>query len=183
MNKADPKTINDEVSRILKKECDSSFKATERDARLTAFASKTNPPPVGKYTPRYTQVDASFRETKYLAEKENEGFAKKRELNLKTMHICPHTIRVIEDWAGKKISPRGQSVMLKATTEIVGEEGEEVPFSKKRHNTNLTPFADNGDTFGDKTPVMRATTNHNRHRSDIARGTLPNKNTFFVRTL
>ena len=22
------------------------------------------------------------------------------------MHICPHTIRVIEDWAGKKISPK-----------------------------------------------------------------------------
>jgi hypothetical protein len=21
------------------------------------------------------------------------------------MHICPHTIRVIEDWAGKKVSP------------------------------------------------------------------------------
>ena len=30
---------------------------------------------------------------------------------------------------------------------------------------------------------MRATTNHARHRSDVARGTLPNKNTFFVRTL
>lgn len=54
LNKADPKAINDEVSRILKKECDSSFKSTERDARLTAFASKTNAPAVGKYTPRYT---------------------------------------------------------------------------------------------------------------------------------
>ena len=54
MNKADPKAINDEVSRILRKECDSSFKSTERDARLMAFASKTNAPAVGKYTPRYT---------------------------------------------------------------------------------------------------------------------------------
>lgn len=34
--------------------CDSSFKSTERDARLDAFFSKTNAPPVGKYTPRFT---------------------------------------------------------------------------------------------------------------------------------
>ena len=40
MNKADPKAINDEVSRILRKDCDSSFKATEREARVMAFASK-----------------------------------------------------------------------------------------------------------------------------------------------
>jgi hypothetical protein len=112
LNKADPKAINEEVSRILRKECDSSFKSTNRDDRITAFASKTNPPPVGKYTPRYNQIDAAFRKTEYLPEKENEGFLRKREMNLKTMHICPHTIRVIEDWAGKKISPRGQSVMV-----------------------------------------------------------------------
>lgn len=65
------------------------------------------------------------------------------------MHICPHTIRVIEDWAGKKISPRGQSVMVKATTEIIKEEDEQVPSGKKRKNTNITPFVDNGDNFGD----------------------------------
>ena len=113
MNKADPKAINDEVARILRKECDSSFKATEREARVMAFSSKTNPPPVGKYTPRYSQIDPSKKETRYIPEKENEGFLRKRDLAMKTMHICPHTIRVIEDWAGKKVSPRGQSMMEK----------------------------------------------------------------------
>jgi hypothetical protein len=180
LNKADPKAINDEVSRILKKECNSSFKSTERDARLIAFASKTNAPAVGKYTPRYTQVDASFRKTEYLPEKENEGFLKKKEINFRTMHICPHTIRVIEDWAGKKTSPRGQSVKVK-TVEIVKDEDEEVPFGGKRTNNGLTPGVED-EVLGLKTP-MRSTTNHSRHRSDIVRGTLPNKTPIFVRTL
>jgi hypothetical protein len=105
---------------------------------------------------------------------------KKKELNLKTMTICPHIIRDIEDWAGKKISPRGKSVMEKKQTEIIKEEDDEVPFGKKR--TNIAPYADNVEPLGEKTPI-RANTNHNRHRSDIARGTLPNKNPFFVRTL
>lgn len=42
---------------------------------------------------------------------------------------------------------------------------------------------DQGENLdGEATPV-RSKTNHIRHRSDIARGTLPNKNPFFVRTL
>jgi hypothetical protein len=27
------------------------------------------------------------------------------------MNICPHTIRVIEDWAGKKVSPKNASFL------------------------------------------------------------------------
>jgi hypothetical protein len=53
-NKIDPKAVSEEVAFIQRKLCDASFKATERDARLEAFSSKTNPPPVGKYTPRFT---------------------------------------------------------------------------------------------------------------------------------
>jgi hypothetical protein len=49
------------------------------------------------------------------------------------MTICPHTIRVIEDWAGKKNSPqRGQSVMVKAKTEVIKDDGEDAPFNKKK---------------------------------------------------
>jgi len=177
MNKADPKAINDEVSRILRKECDSSFKATEREARVMAFASKTNAPAVGKYTPRYSQIDPSRKEnySRYFPEKENEGFLRKRDMAMKTMHICPHTIRVIEDWAGKKVSPRGHSMMDKPNKE------KDVPFQQR---TTITPgVGDQGENLdGDVTPI-RAVTNHTRNRSDIARGTLPNKNTFFVRTL
>jgi hypothetical protein len=182
LNKADPKAINEEVSRLLKKECDSSFKSTERIARFMAFASKTNAPAVGKYTPRYTQVDASFRKTEYLPEKENEGFLKKKELNMRTMHICPHTIRIIEDWAGKKVSPRNHSVIHKNSNELTKDDDDEFPFVKKRTNNSITPVVDSSVAFSSKNPT-RSTTNHNRHRSDIARGTLPNKNPFFVRTL
>lgn len=32
------------------------------------------------------------------------GFNRKMNLNLKAMYIDPHTIRVLEDWAGKKVS-------------------------------------------------------------------------------
>ena len=67
-NKIDPKAVGDEVDFIQRKLCDASFKATERDARQEAFFSKTNPPPVGKYTPRFTQIDAKFRKTVYLPE-------------------------------------------------------------------------------------------------------------------
>jgi len=94
---------------------------------------------------------------------------------MKTMHICPHTIRVIEDWAGKKVSPRGHSMMDKPNKE------KDVPFQQR---TTITPgVGEQGENLdGDVTPI-RAVTNHTRNRSDIARGTLPNKNTFFVRTL
>ena len=115
MNKADPKAINDEVTRILKKDCDYSFKSTEREARLKAFASKTNAPAVGKYTPRYSQIDKAFRKTIYLKERENEGVLRKRELNMASQFICPHTIRVIEDWAGKKTTTTDHSSKMITT--------------------------------------------------------------------
>lgn len=105
----------------------------------------------------------------------------KKQLNMKTMHICPHTIRIIEDWAGKKVSPRGQSVILTKNTEILKDEDDEVPFSKKRTANNTTPIVDNGEA--DKPPVRAVKSNNNRYRSDIARGTLPNKNPFYVRSL
>jgi hypothetical protein len=58
---------------------------------------------VGKYTPRYSQIDAKDKFPKYIPEPENYGILKKRELNIKSMSICPHAIRTIEDWASKKI--------------------------------------------------------------------------------
>jgi hypothetical protein len=183
MNKTDPKAINAEVMRILQKNCDSSFKSTEREARINAFASKTNPPAVGKYTPRYTQVDAAFRDTRYFPEKENEGFRRKKDLNMKTMHICPHTIRVIEDWAGKKISPtRGGSVMVSPTEGLKAENEQQQVSSKKHGQAPAADFEEGVD--GEKTPSGgRSATCHVRNRSDIARGTLPNKSPIFVRIL
>jgi hypothetical protein len=135
---------------------------------------------VGKYTPRYSQVDASFRKTEYQPICENEGYKRKKGIKMKTMSICPHTIRCIEDWAGKKVSPRVQSVMQKKSVpEIVKEEDEEgVPITKKR--PNATPAADENQ-HEEKTPVRAITTNHPKNR--IARATLPNKNLIFVRTL
>lgn len=103
-HKVDPKMIEDEIQRIQKKNCDSSFKCQPRDSRIRAFASKTNSPAPGKYTPRFSQVENTLaKNVHYIPEPENLGFLRKQELNFSKMTICPHTIRVIEDWAGKKV--------------------------------------------------------------------------------
>ena len=99
---------------------------------------------------------------------------------MKTMSICPHTIRCIEDWAGKKVSPRGQSVMAKKSApEIIKEEDEDAVANSKK-KANATPAQEENQPE-EKTPVRNMTGNHPKNR--IARATLPNKNPVFVRTL
>ena len=75
------------------------------------------------------------------------------------MHICPHTIRVIEDWAGKKVSPknstfledsksrRNQSHMQQDSKDLnnedgTGEESSPKKNSRKKNATCLTPDLD-----------------------------------------
>ena len=122
------------------------------------------------------------------------------------MHICPHTIRVIEDWAGKKINPkngghffdesksrRNASTLQGDSKDAVDDGHEElVKTSKKRKNgTCLTP-----DPEGEKekreigTPAEgeRAATTEmrgqRRNIRDVMRGTLPtNKQPLFCRVL
>ena len=69
-----------------------------------AFESKTNSPRVGKYIPRYSQVDVKEKFPRYIPKPDNLGIIRKRELNLSKMDICPHAIRTIEDWASRKIT-------------------------------------------------------------------------------
>jgi len=51
----------------------------ERDARLDAFASKTNSPHPGKYNPRFSQVENPLsKNVSYIPEPENLGFERKK---------------------------------------------------------------------------------------------------------
>ena len=51
----------------------------ERDRRLDAFASKTNSPAVGKYNPRFGQVENPIsKNVSYIPEPENLGFERKK---------------------------------------------------------------------------------------------------------
>lgn len=110
-HKVDPKLIEDEIQRIQRQACDASFKCQPRDIRIKAFASKTNSPAVGKYTPRFTQVENTLaKNVSYVPEPDNLGFLRKQELNHSKMTICPHTIRVIEDWAGRKVQNSTKNV-------------------------------------------------------------------------
>ena len=51
----------------------SSFNATSRDAWATAHASKTNPPDVGKYKPKFNQVEKIAPQTQIIKEPRNFG--------------------------------------------------------------------------------------------------------------
>lgn len=50
-----------------------SFTATSRDAWATSHASKTNPPDVGKYKPKYSQVEPKGLSAEIRAQPKNEG--------------------------------------------------------------------------------------------------------------
>ena len=98
-----------EFLRVERKKCNSSFKAQSREDRFQAFYSKTNSPRVGKYTPRYNQVDGRDKFPKYFIPPDNMGIIRKKELNIDSMSICPHAIRTIEDWASRKMmSPQAK---------------------------------------------------------------------------
>ena len=51
----------------------SSFNATSRDAWQDAHASKTGPPDVGKYKPKYGQIWAPIKDTVMRQTPPNEG--------------------------------------------------------------------------------------------------------------
>ena len=104
---------------------------------------------------------------------------------MKMMSICPHTIRVIEDWAGKKTSPRNQTVMNKTTVEVKEEDEDGVPLAKKSKNVTSGGNGENDEKSpgGDRTPLRVKTSNKKNRLDGIARATLPNKSTVFVRTL
>jgi len=108
--------VQDDIVKINKAKCDASFKAQERDRAgriyahgfvtngVSSFASKSNSPNPTKYRARFSQVENPLsRNVTYIPTPENFGFIRKQQLNLSNMTICPHTIRVIEDWAGAKV--------------------------------------------------------------------------------
>ena len=123
------------------------------------------------------------------------------------MHICPHTIRVIEDWAGRKISPKHgrsffeESKSRRNASTIQGDskdvdEGQEeqakTSKKKKKNGNCLTPDPEENldkrqigtPAEGDRAATAEILKGPRRNARDVLRGTLPtNKKPLFCRVL
>ena len=151
----------------------------------------------GKYNPRYMQIDRDDTGVKYKQEPPNYGFERKKQLNLGSMSICPHAIRVIEDWASKKaatscfspLSQRKQSKQGAGTafgsrspnSPRTGAAEASKEFAKKRNTMTANPDASprkqrlNGEVATKTGPGPRAATRNERRRQKnaVLRGVVP----------
>ena len=63
-----------------------------------------------KYSPKFHMIEANnYCTPNYKPDPLNAGSIKKREVNVSHMRICPHAIRVLEDWSSFKIKDIRQS--------------------------------------------------------------------------
>lgn len=72
-----------------------AFKSTTRDAWAKAHASKTNPPEVARYTPKYEALDANKRMVAVPEEHKHEGLRRIHEKTLQQTHICLKQIKAL----------------------------------------------------------------------------------------
>ncbi len=70
-----------------------AFKSTTRNHWQEAHASKTNPPDVGKYTPRYDVLDSDKKATSFVKEHDPEGANNIKQRNEQLTHVCLQQIK------------------------------------------------------------------------------------------
>ena len=75
----------------------SSFNATSRDAWATAHASKTNPPDVGKYKPKFNQVEKIAPSSQIIAEPRNFGNERILTRDLQHTFFCDKVLHTLND--------------------------------------------------------------------------------------
>ena len=73
----------------------SSFCATSRDLWQQSHASKTNPPEVGKYKPRFSQVEKIAQQPHINVPKINYGAERIAERDNQKQHWCEHILKNI----------------------------------------------------------------------------------------
>ena len=90
----------------------SSFSATSREAWIKSHASKTNPPDVGKYKPKFNQVEKKELYTAIIAPQKNMGQERILNRELQHTHFCDKVLHVINDkkHPGKRIKQNGSQI-------------------------------------------------------------------------
>lgn len=102
--------VRKKVEEIEKKNCQRSFKSPPRQYLQALDVRHDGPALLGKYEPQWHLVEPNnFKMPNYRPTPTNEGFMKKRSLNLTQMKICPHAIRVLE----KSAQNRNHKMTLK----------------------------------------------------------------------
>lgn len=113
----DKSQLHQELLKLQWKKLDAAFKSQDRESRSQAFASRTNAPVPGKYNPRWALLERKERHVVYRKEPENEGRARKFNLSIQSMGLCPHMVRTLEDWSSKKQLSTPPSPQRQATTQ------------------------------------------------------------------
>ena len=72
-----------------------SFCAASREAWAVSHASKTNAPEVGKYKPKFSQVEKKSLETTLYAPQKNSGAERILKRELDHTFLCEHTIKLL----------------------------------------------------------------------------------------
>lgn len=70
-----------------------AFKSTTRNNWQEAHASKTNPPDVGKYTPKYDALDTDQKATVFVKEHDQQGVKNIIERETQHTHVCLQQIK------------------------------------------------------------------------------------------
>lgn len=81
----------------FRKTVTSSFSSTTRENWQQANASKTNPPAVGKYTPKYDAIKNKPQEAVIRDIKFNEGADRVSRKNMESNRICGRMFKAFED--------------------------------------------------------------------------------------
>ena len=79
------------------REKSASFSATSREAWASSHASKTNAPEVGKYKPKFSQIEPKELATVIRAPQKNVGADRILQRELQHTFMCNHAIKVLCD--------------------------------------------------------------------------------------
>ena len=87
----------DPVQPVRRNQSSACFTATSRDGWALSHANKTNPPEVGKYKPRYSQIERKGATTKIVSKSKNTGSERILQRELQHSYFCPHALVVLND--------------------------------------------------------------------------------------
>ena len=77
-----------------------------RDARAQAFASKTNSPDIGKYTPKYNVIEKVAPITQIIAEARNKGSERIMTRDMQHTVWCDKVLNCLNDHSKHRHSKR-----------------------------------------------------------------------------
>ena len=102
-----------------------------RDARAQAFASKTNSPDIGKYTPKYNQIEKVSPNFKIIAEGVNKGSERIMARDIQHTVWCDKVLNCLNDHSRhnhskRKLSEHKSTQQLDAVDDYDGDKAPNV---------------------------------------------------------